>query len=157
MIRKTFETIRIPISIGFFCLGLLTFIDYFLPKSEYNAIVNSSEISVEPSRKGGITYFYSYYIDDIYVRTTQTGYYQVYDDDTVRVMQTPILRSLYSIIKDKKDLVFLQAPNSFFPFFPFLLMITLPFQLIDSERIFILVAKPLSLTLSFIILLMISI
>jgi hypothetical protein len=155
MIIEIYKKIRIPLSVAFSCLGLMIFIDYFLPKIETICVVNSSEIEVNIPRRGTMNHLYSYKVNSSLIRTTKTGYYQVYDDDTVLVKRTPLLRTIHTIEKNGNSLIFLQAPNSFFPFFPLCLLFAFPIQLARSSKTFFLVAQSVSIVVNCIIILMI--
>jgi hypothetical protein len=155
MIIEIYKKIRKPLSVAFSCLGLMIFIDYFLPKIETICVVKSSEIEANIQRRGKMNHLYSYKVNYSLIRTTKTGYYQVYDDDTVLVRRTLLLRTIHTIEKNGNSLIFLQAPNSFFPFFPLCLLFAFPIQLARSSITFYLVAQPVSIVVNCIIILMI--
>ncbi len=149
--KNCYSIVRKPLSFIFSILGLIILLDYFLPKSETIGLVHHSEVSVNPTWRGTNENWYSFNVDNTVIRTTKSGYHQVYDGDSVKVLRTLILGTLFCIENKDTSVPFLQAPTTFFPFFPLILLLSFPIHVFPSEKIFFLTAQPLSILLSTII------
>lgn len=156
-LEDIYSKIAKPISVLFFLLGLITFVDFIIPRSHAVYTISDKEIDIARHVRYDSPH-YSIKLNGEWIKTNQDTFEALYEGDSIFVGKTRILKKITSVEDPNKNLKTLDiyvAPYTYFPLYPVLFILPLIFNYFKQDSIFLMTTRPLSIGIAFISLLMI--
>ena len=157
MLEKYYKKIARPLTIIFACLSVIVTIDYFIPREIYTSAIDDMTVDVAYTRRYSKSTSYSIELGNQTIRTNDETYGKLNIGDIVEVQKTKILRKI-TRIKDysqpEKKINIYVAPFTYFPLYAILFLLPLIFVFTKGDSILLMTARPLSLGIALVSLLM---
>lgn len=158
MLEKHYKKIARPLSVIFACLSVITIIDFFIPREIYSSTIAdlSADSAYHPHYSSRPTY--TMQIENQTIRTNDIAYRFLYVGDTIEVHKTKILKKITRVKKKtliENEIDIYAAPYTYFPLFPVLFLLPIIFAFTNDDSIPLMIARPFSLGMALVSLLMV--
>ena len=137
---------------------MIVTIDYIIPREIYNHAIDDLKVDNTYHPKYSAAPSYAIEIGKQTIRTDAEAFAKLKIGDTVEVQKTRILRKITSLKNDTingEKISIYVAPFSYFPLFPILFLLPLILTFNTQDSITLMAARPLSIVVALVSLLMV--